>query len=114
MDARRPTNWQVFRPSTGGDGHGGQTVTMEQVAAERGDVRELVGREIPVIGRNIGNNARQGAAEHTHTGYFRRRANIQRNDELRGDGLVLKVLTASPTFPPFQLRVTARSLEVGP
>jgi hypothetical protein len=104
---RRETAWQVFRPTADSDGAGGQVLTMSHIATERGDVRELIGRELI--------EARQAGAEHTHSGYFRLRANVKRNDELRAGGLVLQVLTASPAFPPGvdRLRVMARAIEAG-
>ncbi|MGH9247949.1 MAG: head-tail adaptor protein [Acidimicrobiales bacterium] len=107
MNVRQLSTWQVYRPAPEPDGAGGQTVTLSQVALERGDVRELVGVELI--------EARQAGAEHTHSGYFRLRANIARNDELRRGGEVLQVLTVVKAFPPGtdRLRVTARTIEAG-
>jgi head-tail adaptor len=103
---RRLSTWQVYRPVAIADGAGGQTVTMQSVATERGDVRELAGRELV--------EAQMAGAEHTHSGWFRARADIARNDELRRGAKTLRVLTVSPTFPVgVRLRVTARSIEAG-
>jgi hypothetical protein len=107
MNVRQLSTWQVHRPAAAPDGAGGQTVTLPQVAVERGDIRELVGVELI--------EARQAGAEHTHSGYFRRRADIKRNDELRRGGEALQVLTVVEAFPPGidRLRVTARTIEAG-
>lgn len=105
---RRLSTWEIWRPLPVDDGSGGQTVTMAALGFVRGDVRELSGRELI--------EAQQAGAEHTHAGYFRARANIARNDELRRAGEALRVLTVSPTFPEHpqgRLRVTARSIEAG-
>ncbi len=101
------STWEIHRPVPIDDGAGGQTITMVQVATARGDVRELVGRELI--------QAQVAGAEHTHTGYFNVRADIDRNDELHRDADRLLVLTASVTYPqPFgRLRVTARRVEAG-
>ncbi len=105
MNVRQLSTWWVHRPAPEPDGAGGQTVTLSQVAVERGDVRELIGVELV--------EAQQAGAEHTHTGWFRLRADIRRNDELRSNGQRLFVLTASATFPATRLRVTARTIEAG-
>jgi hypothetical protein len=104
---RRLSAWEVHRPFPADDGVGGQIVTMVLLGTERGDVRELVGRELI--------EAQLAGAEHTHSGYFRARADIARNDELHRDADRLLVLSVSPTFPePFgRLRVTARQIEPG-
>lgn len=105
MSVRALTTWQVFRPLTDDDGLGGQTVTMQQIGTERGDVRELVGRELI--------EAMQAGAEHTHNGRFRLRADIRRNDELRRGELVLQVLSVAPSMPPARMLVLARAMEAG-
>lgn len=105
MSVRALTTWQVFRPTGDPDGAGGQTITMQKVATERGDVRELIGREFI--------EAMQAGAEHTHSGRFRLRADITRNDELRRDGQKLEVLSAVESMPPARLIVALRSIEAG-
>lgn len=107
MSVRAKGVWEVWRPVPGPDGAGGQTATMTRLRVERGDLRELTGRELV--------EALQAGAEHTHTGRFRQQADIRRNDELRGYGLTVLVLTVRPTFPgpPFELSVTGRSIEAG-
>ena len=105
---RRETSWRIWRPVPVDDGAGGQTVTMVDVGSERGDVRQLSGRELI--------EAQQAGAEHTHSCYFRARADVGRNDELRRGEATLLVLTVTPTFPEGpqgRLRVTARSIEGG-
>ncbi len=89
------------------DDAGGQTVTMVMLRTERGDVRELTGQE------RI--EAQQAGADHTHTGYFRVRADLERNDELRRGDDVLVVDSVTPGFPEGagRTRVSARSVEAG-
>lgn len=105
---RQLSTWAIWRPTTVDDGIGGQTVTLVLMATERGDVRQLSGRE------QI--EAQRAGAEHTHTGFFRQRADIARNDELVRGADRLRVVTVNPTFPerPMgRLRVTARNVEAG-
>lgn len=106
MGVRELTKWEIWRPVPVDDGSGGQTVTAVQVGSERGDVRELSGRELI--------EARAAGAEHSHAGFFRARANIERNDELRRGDERLLVITVTPTFPARdRVRVNARSIEAG-
>ncbi len=103
---RRLSTWEIWRPLPVDDGAGGQTVTMVMLRTERGDVRELTGQE------RI--EAQQAGAEHTHAGYFRARAGIERNDELRRGDDTLRVLSVTPGFPEGgRTRVSARSIEAG-
>lgn len=104
---RRLSTWEVWRPLAVDDGAGGQTVVMVFLRTERGDMRELTGQE------RI--EAQQAGAEHTHTGYFRVRAGIERNDELRRGDDVLRVESVTPGFPENagRTRVSARSVEAG-
>ncbi|MGH7339902.1 MAG: hypothetical protein ACREKH_05365, partial [Candidatus Rokuibacteriota bacterium] len=94
---------------------GGQTVTRAQIGTERGDVRELTGRERFELAQRA-YEADQAGAEHSHRGYFRARANIVRNDELRRGDEILRVLSVSATFPEHpqgRLLVLAKSIEAG-
>lgn len=104
---RRRGIWEVWRPEPVDDGRGGQFLSgnYAKITTERGDVRELTGRELL--------EARQAGAEHTHTGWFRLRADIRRGDELRQEDVRVEVLTSGPTFPPTRLRLVGRSVEAG-
>ncbi|GAA3223234.1 phage head closure protein [Actinocorallia longicatena] len=75
---------QVWRPTTTPDGKGGQTVTHQHV----GDVPVKVDQ--PSAAEKM--TADQWGAEHTHSVYLQADADVDRNDQLRGDGQVLEVL----------------------
>lgn len=113
MGTRELQTWQVFRPAPSDDGVGGQTVTMTQVGTERGDVRELVGRERFTLQGGGAFEAGQSGAEHTHRGWFRVRANIRRGDQLVRDDERLTVTSTTSTFPETRLQVLAKTLEAG-
>ncbi len=113
MNCRSWTKWAVWRPVPDDDGAGGQTVTLVQVGTVRGDVRPLTGRERFELQGNA-TEAQRAGAEHTHRGWFRARADVQRNDELRRGDERLTVTTVMGTFPEgpgARLSVLARSTE---
>ncbi|MFC8012207.1 phage head closure protein [Streptomyces cinereoruber] len=73
----------VWRPVTVDDGYGGQETTL----VLQGEVRAKVDQ--PSASDRL--LAQQAGAEHTHDVYLLPAANVERGDELRGDGQVLKV-----------------------
>jgi hypothetical protein len=104
--SRDTTKWRLWRPDPTPDGSGGQVTNLTDTGIDvRGDVRELVGRELM--------EARQAGAEHTHSGFFTQGVDIRRGDELRRAGQRLEVLSTWPAFPNFRMRVSFKSMEAG-
>lgn len=96
----------VHRPSTTPDGAGGQDVTLVHVA----DVRAKVDQPTAAEQRE----ADRWGAEHTHTVRFLPDADVERGDELRGDGQVLRVLATVTNSRRTYLRALCRLVESEP
>jgi hypothetical protein len=75
---------EVWRPQTSPDGQGGQTVTVTLVGSVAAKVDQPTAAE-----KEIG---QAWAAEHTHTIYLTRSADVARGDELVGDGQRFRLL----------------------
>lgn len=85
----------VWRPAVSDDGSGGQDVTLSHVGDVRAKVDQPTAEERQV--------ADQLRAEHTHTIRFLPDADVQRGDELRGDGQTFHVLaTLTPSHPVYR------------
>lgn len=96
----------VHRPATTPDGAGGQDVTLVHVA----NVRAKVDQPTPEERRE----ADQWGAEHTHTARFLPDADVERGDELRGDGQVFRVLATVTNSRRTYLRALCRLVEHEP
>lgn len=96
----------VWRPSTGPDGSGGQTVTFVHVA----DVAAKVDQPTAVE-RQEGD---QWGAEHSHTARFLPGANVARGDELRGGGQVFRVLATVKPSRPIYLKAPCELVQSEP
>lgn len=93
----------VWRPQTSPDGSGGQTVTLTQVGSVRAKVDQPTAAETQV--------AQQWSAEHTHTIYLLRSADVARGDELRGDGQTFRALATLTNSRDTYLKVPAELTE---
>lgn len=97
---------EVWRPVTAPDGAGGETVTMtdqESDVAAKVDQPSAVEQQV----------AAQWGSTHTHTIYCLPDVDVQRNDELRGDGQIFKVLATFQPSTPRYLKVQAELVEAG-
>lgn len=74
----------VHRPTTVGDGSGGQTVTFTEAGTVRAKVDQPAADEREQAG--------QWGAEHSHTIRFLSGADVRRGDELTGGGQRFRVL----------------------
>ena len=85
---------EVWRPVTADNGSGGQTVAFGYVGSVPAKVDQPTAVE-----RQEGD---QWGAEHSHTARFLPSADVERGDELRGDGQTFRVLaTMAPSHPVY-------------
>lgn len=96
----------VWRPVTSDDGSGGQEVTLTSVGNVRAKVDQPTAEE-----RQVND---QLSAEHTHTIRFLPSADVERGDELRGDGQTFRVLATMEPSHPVYLRALAQLVQAEP
>lgn len=93
----------VYRVATADDGAGGQSTTW----ASQGDVAAMVSE--PTAAERVA--AMQAGATLTTVVHLRPDADVQRGDELRGDGEVLRVKSTVRPSEPVYLRADCERIE---
>ncbi|MEV6471601.1 phage head closure protein [Streptomyces sp. NPDC051657] len=94
---------EVWRETTSPDGAGGQTSLWVQA----GEVRAKVDQP-SAADRML---AQQAGSKHTHTVYLLPSADVQRGDQLRGDGQTLTVHAALQPSGPRYLRADCELIQ---
>lgn len=85
----------VWRPTETSDGQGGATVTFQSMGSLQAKVDQPSAAEQWQAG--------QEGARHTHNVYLEPTADVQRNDELRGDGQTFRVYAVvEPSTPRYR------------
>ncbi|MEU8264919.1 phage head closure protein [Micromonospora sp. NPDC048999] len=89
-----PRHLQVWRPTSTGDGAGGQVVTRTQVDTVRAKVSQPSAEERTAAG--------QSGAQLDAVVHLQPTADVRRGDELRGDGETYRVwATVHPSEPVY-------------